>query len=188
MRQIEEYLDKAMAAARLAPADAGRVRAELREHLMTLIEAEVARSITHEEAWTMVEKEFGDPQQLGKEIARAKGRFLTVIKRRTRKLALTLATLAAVVFSVKALAAPYRLVGTCVAPYAYKGSLMFVNRMASAYHPNDLAVFRNDENLAIVGIVKSVGANGDLVIARNGKPDQNVAHKNLIGRVFLQTR
>ena len=80
MLNIEEYLDKIMESADLTRKDSKRVRNELENHIQELLSAGESTGLTESEVLEMVEKEFGNAEELGKMIAKAKGKFLTYVK------------------------------------------------------------------------------------------------------------
>src|SRR4030042_207824 len=104
MHNLEEYLNKIMEVADLAPRDARRVRNELQSHLRELLDVGHNRDLPESEVMSMVEKEFGSPEELGTMIARAKGRFRTYLKKQARRLPLTLAAAVGLAFAIKATA------------------------------------------------------------------------------------
>lgn len=189
MRPVEGYLDKVMAAARLAPGDARRVRGELQEHLLTLVESGVAEGLSEEEAWTMVRNEFGEPAALGEGIARAKGRLLTWMKKRSSRVLVSVAVVLLLTLTVRSYAVSlYRVAGASVEPYAVKGSHILVNRLVSTYQPEDLVVYRTD-GVTLVGVVKSAEGQDAYVIAKPNRHTSAVVKREaIVGRVFMQTR
>jgi hypothetical protein len=81
---IEAYVNKVLECADLAPSDEKRVRAELRDHILEMIDNGKHIGISETEVMQMVTKEFGTPEELGKMIAKAKGRFFTYLKKQAR--------------------------------------------------------------------------------------------------------
>ena len=87
----ERYVREVLAAASLARRDEAEVREELSGHLEFLGNHS---GLAGEEVYAMIEKEFGSAGEIGGEIARAKGRFLTYLKKQARRLPPALAAAA----------------------------------------------------------------------------------------------
>lgn len=91
MHSIEEYVDSILIAANLAPRDSRRAREELSEHLREAFKAARIRSRCDSEALQDVIQEFGDPVQLGRMIASAKGKMRTYFKKNAATLSVAAA-------------------------------------------------------------------------------------------------
>ena len=193
MDNLEDYLNRIMEAADLAPRDARRVRAELNEHLQEIIELGRRNGVPDEEVMAMVEQDFGKPDELGKAIARAKGRFRTYLKKRARYLprnfiaiAISLLVLNLVVYRL--VFEPYRVASDALSPLVQKGNRVCVNKLAGKFRENDVVLWR-ENGRARLGIVKDADIEGHkVVVSRHGEEDRTLDTTAIIGRVFLQTR
>jgi hypothetical protein len=101
MHRTERYIDEIVIAARLAPADAQRLRCEIADHLREMCEAMRADGVPEEQIDARVRREFGDPAQLGSMIASAKGRLRTCLKKNAPALSVAMMIMAAVVLIVR---------------------------------------------------------------------------------------
>jgi len=86
MLSVEPYIDRIMEIANLARKDEKRVRSELKSHMQELLNAADKSNLTESEAMNMIKKEFGNAEELGKLIARARGKFRTYLKKQARML------------------------------------------------------------------------------------------------------
>jgi len=187
MHHLEQYLNRIIEIADLAPRDARRVRGELQCHLSELLDAGERQNRSESEVVKMVEKEFGSPQELGKMIARAKGRFRTYLKKQARRLPLTLAAAVVLAFALKATALEaFRVTTDSVSPRVPARSRLLVNKLSRHLDANDVIVYRLDADYK-VGIVRQVDAVRDtVVVRRNGEPDVCVRDDQIIGKaIFL---
>ena len=193
MRDIEGYIDRIMKTADLASRDARLVRGELHEHLQNLVMLAVEKGISDEEVMMMVEQEFGNPEELGAAIARAKGRFLTGLKKRARRfpamLAVCLATGLVLRITVYPFVLePFKAASDAIAPAVVKGNRVFVNKLASEFEENDVVIYKHGDR-KMFGIVKDADMNeGNVVIRRNGETDKTIKADEIVGRAFLQFR
>lgn len=185
---IEEYLDQVMAHASLARRDQTRVRAELKDHLAELAAEARNQSSTHEEITAMLEREFGKPEVVGKEISHARGRVLTYFKKLNKGVPIALAVCLVLAFSIRwAVAEPFIVPGKGAEPTIPQGSRILVYKLASAFHAGDVVAFRNLDGEALLAIVKTDRADV-LTVSRNGEADRVVNHAWVIGRVVANTR
>ena len=185
---IEEYLDRVMAHASLAPRDQARVRAELKDHVAEL-SAEAAKHLsTQEEITAMLESEFGKPELVGRGISKAKGPVGTYLKKWTRRLPLAAAICLVLVFSIRWTVAEAFYVPTkCAEPLIPQGSRILVYKLVSVFHAGDVVAYRNTDGQALLAIVKT-DQRGVLTVSRNGAADYAVPHAQVIGRVVANTR
>lgn len=186
MLNVEEYINRIMEVADLARRDEKRVRNELEFHLDEILNAGKESGLTEKEVMTMVEKEFGNPQELGKMIARARGKFRTYLKKQTRKVPIALVIAVILAFAIRAVAVEaFRIPEDTVSPVVPKGSRVLVNKLASDFKADDIVIFRDDKQ-ARIGIVKEINNNtGKLIISRKGKEDRAVSKNKIVGRVFF---
>ena len=184
---IEKYLDEVMSFADLAPGDQRQVRAELRDHLERI--AEQSNLTNPREVLAMLNNEFGQPGQIGGDIAAAKGRKRTYFKKLARKLAISVAAIVVLTLGVRStIAQPFYCPGTGVAPAVPSGSYVLVYKLASSYKCGDVIVFRNAEGGFRLGFAIMLDSRGNLIVSRNGQPDQTVPLQRVVGRVVLITR
>ena len=185
---IEEYLDRVMAHASLARRDQARVRAELKDHLAELAAEALKHSSTQEEITAMLESEFGKPEVVGEGISNAKGPVRTFLKKSKRALSIAAAVCVVLVFSIRwAVAQPFYVPGRGAEPLIPQGSRILVYKLASEFRAGDVVVFRNAEDVALLGIVKT-DQEGVLTVSRNGEADRDVPRAQVIGRVVANTR
>jgi len=188
---IDLYLDQIMEHARLAKADARRVRAELQDHLFELFPTINDSGKTPQETLAMLNNEFGNPAALGHSIRISKGRFRTWLKRQARRLPVAIAAILILGFAVRAsVAEVFRIPGNSVSPILISGSRCVVYKLASHYGPQDVIVYKPADHpeLRFAAIVTSVDqATGTFHATRNGIPE-DVPRSAVIGRVVLSTR
>ena len=186
MLTVDRYIDRIMKIADLTRKDEKRVRGELEIHLQEMLNAGEKSGMTESEVMTMVEKEFGDPEELGKMIANARGKFRTYLKKKARKL--TICVLAAVVIAltVKAVAfEAFRITTDAVSPLAPQGSRVLVNKLADNFKVNDVIVFRPNKQ-TFVGVVKEVDEDtGGVTVSRKKREDMFVEKDKIIGKAFF---
>lgn len=183
---INEYLDRVLAAAALQPPELQAVRAELRDHLVELL---AAKSPVHSwEALAMLEREFGNPEQIGNSIGRSKGHVRTLIPRRGRRWVVRAAVAAALLLSVRwAVAEAFYIPSASLAPILPQGSRCLVYKLANHFQPGDVVVYRAGPH-NFVGSVVAVEPSGALRLHRNESPEASVPLSEIVGRVVLNTR
>lgn len=187
MHSLEQYLDRIMEIADLAPGDAKRVRGELEAHLGELLDAGVRENLPESEVMTMVRREFGSPEELGAMIAKAKGRFRTYLKKQARRLPVTLAVAVVLALAIKATAfEAFRVTNDAASPRVPASSRVLINKLSRQVDVNDVVVFRVEEGHR-VGIVAGIKADQKgIVIRRNGEPDVVIPDRQVVGKaVFL---
>ena len=189
MGDLEDYLNRIMEAADLAPRDARRVRAELNEHLREIVEMGKRNGVPDEEVTAMTEQEFGNPEELGKAIARAKGKFLTGLKKRSRVLPSIIVALLILHLTVHRFAYETRRASSdAVSPLVQKGNTVWVNKLAASFQENDVVLYGDGDHFRL-GIVKDTDIEKQrVVISRRGEEDRALDRAAIVGRVFLQTR
>jgi hypothetical protein len=186
---VKRYLDEVMAQAELAEPDRRRVRAELNDHLNTL--AASSPSTTPVEVLTMLHEQFGDPKQLGQEISKAKGRFRTYLKKKARRLPVTIAVAVVLMFSVRwAVAQPFYVPSDAAAPAVPKGSRVLVYKWASSFSAGDVIVWQDGAGKYMLGTVtpEQGPATNAIRLARKGEADRVVRRADVLGKVVLNTR
>ena len=186
MHNLEQYVNRIIEIADLAPRDARRVRGELQCHLGELLGAGNRQNLSESEVMNMVEKEFGNPEELGAMIARAKGRFRTYLKKQARRLPLSLAAAVVLAFAIKATAfEAFRVTTDSLSPRVPARSRLLVNKLSRHVDANDVIVFRLDADYK-VGIVRQTDPDrGVVVVHRNGEPDVSVRNDQIIGKAFF---
>ena len=186
MLNIEQYLDQIMEIADLTRTDKKRVRGELKSHIQELLNAGEKSGLTESEVMNMIEKEFGKPEELGKMIAKARGRFLTYLKKKARKLSITIAVVLVIAFAVKAVAfEAYRITTDAVSPVVPKSSRVLVNKLTRNFEKDDIIIFRPDEH-TIVGIVKEIDiARSGVIVSRKNQEDTFVPRDKIIGKALF---
>ena len=183
MRDVQDYIDRIIQEADLAPGDEERVRRELGDHLYDIVESTVA---TEELAMT-IEREFGQAEDLGREIARAKGRFRTYLKKEARKFPIVVAVAVVLAIAIRLLwITPFQAVNDVLAPAVSKGDILLVNKLSADYRRDDIVVFR-EAGRAIVGIVKELRGDA-IIINRKAEGDRRIPRNMMVGRVFDQWR
>jgi hypothetical protein len=186
---VERYLDEVMAHAELTAPDRRRVRAELNDHLKTLVAA--TPSTSSQEISTMLHEQFGNPQKLGEEISKAKGRFRTYLKKKARRLPVTIAVAVVLVFSVRwAVAQPFYVPTDAAAPAVPKGSRVLVYKWASSFSAGDVIVWQDGAGKYMLGTVtpEQGPATDAIRLARKGEADRVVRRADVLGKVVLNTR
>ena len=184
---IDEYLDRVMAHAALAPRDRARVRGELKDHLAELAAEVLTHSSTHEEITAMLESEFGKPEVVGQGISKAKEPVRTRLRKLKRGLPVAVAILA-LVFSIRwAVAEAFYVPSRSLEPTIPQGSRILVYKLVSEFHAGDVIAFHSPQGSAWVGIVKA-DQGGVVTVSRNGEADCDVPHAKAIGRVVANTR
>jgi hypothetical protein len=183
---LDGYLDEVMTHAGLAPADARRVRGELKEHLQQIVAT--TTNLSDQEVITMLKNEFGEPTEIGNAIASAKGRFRTYLKKR-RRFPIQLAIALIVALSVRyAVAEAFYVPSSAAAPQIPQGSRCIVYKLASTFRPGDVIVFRGPDGHAQLAVVRDATDPAALLVTRSAESDQHIARSRVIGRVVLNTR
>lgn len=189
---VERYLDRVLAAARLAPGDERNVLEELASHLHFLESAAVERGLTDQEITTMLENDFGNPDELGDEIARARGRFRTWLKTRARRTGITAAVAVILALVIRwQVAAVYTMSNGSMHPAAPDGARVLVNKWSSP-HSGDLLVYRSRSGRPTVAMVDREDSGVyevrklNLSDGRLGR--ETITHESVVGRVWLVSR
>ena len=189
---IEQYLDEVMGHAALAPADAARIRAELRDHLHEMFDRQSNSTIHPEEALAMMSEEFGDPRSLGKQIGGAKGRFRTFMKKRGRRGVVAIAVLIIAFVVIRArVAEAFYVVGDSVAPQLPAASRCLVYKLAANFNAGDVIVYipQDRPRSRFLGIVTGLDpSTGNILIQRHATEQINVPRANIVGKVIANTR
>ena len=186
MLNVEQYIDRIMEIADLARKDKKRVRRELESHMQELLNTGENSGLTEGEIMNMIEKEFGNPQELGKMIAKARGKFRTYLKKQARTLPITIAVVLVVVFAVRAIAFKTFWVNTdAVSSVAPRGSRLLVNKLTSNFEKKDVIIFRPDKR-AMVGIIKEIDRDRNgVIVSRKNEEDTFVPRDKIIGKAFF---
>jgi len=186
MLNVEQYINRVMEIADLTRKDEKRVRSELESHLYEMLNAGEKSGLTESEVMTMVEKEFGKAEELGKMIARARGKFRTYLKKQARRLPIIIAAAVILAFAVKAVAfEAFRVTTDAISPRAPKGSRVLVNKLTHNFKVNDVIIFRGDK-CAIVGIVKEIDKDRDgVIVSRKNEEDVFVPEDKVVGKAFF---
>ncbi len=186
MLNVEQYIDRIMEIADLTRKDEKRVRSELESHIQELLNAGEKSGLTESEVVEMIEKEFGNPEELGKTIAKARGKFRTYLKKKTRKLLLTIVAALIIAFAVKAVAfEAFRVTSDVASPVVPNGSRVLVNKFAGDFKVDDVIVFR-PEKQAMVGIIKTIDSDRDgVIVSRKNLEDVFVSKDKIVGKAFI---
>jgi hypothetical protein len=181
---IERYLDQVMIRADLSAPDERAVRAELRDHLQTLL---ADKQLTDSEVLAMIEKEFGNPKEIGRQIAASKGRIRTYFKKKLRSARISVPVAVVLLLLVRAtVAQAFRVSGHGGEPMIPLGNRVLVNKLARHFQPGDIIVYRVADGSARVGMIRGQEATGNFIVARSNEPDANVVREKIVGRVFFQ--
>lgn len=184
MREVEGYIDRIMFEASLVSWDDKRVRRELEEHLQEIVEVQKRNEIPTEEMMMKVEQEFGNPEELGKAIARAKGAFRTYLKKEFRPRNLILAVVIAL--SLRAVVVQsFVAKGEFLPEGIEQGNFVLVNKLANTFELNDVVVCKEDGAFILYG-VKSAEADRITVVKPNA--EKVIDKESIVGKIFLQTR
>jgi hypothetical protein len=187
MRPVDRYLDRALRAARLAPRESLRIRAEIKEHLMILIERNGTIHSTEEEITAMMHDELGDPEELGRNIAGARGGKRAWLMRKAKRVAVCAGIAALFLVPVRVFAFGfYRIASDALVPCAGRGDLIMVGFLAQSVAANDLIVYRDGDRL-LAGIVTDA-SDGAVMKVRHGAREFDLPRAQVVGRVLLQTR
>jgi len=186
MLSIEEYLDKIMESADLTNKDGRRVRGELENHIQELLAAGESKGLTESEVVKMIEKEFGSAEELGKMIAKARGKFLTYVKKQTKKTFITLAVVVIIALGVRAVAfEAFRVTTNAVSSVVPINSRVLVNKLEKNFEVDDVIVFRPEQG-ARIGLIKEIAnAKNGVVVTRKGEEDMFVGNDKIVGRALF---
>lgn len=186
MLSLEEYLDRIMESADLTKKDGRRIRSELENHIQELLTAGKSKGLTESEVVKMIEKEFGNAEELGKMIAKSRGKFLTYLKKQTKRISITFAIGVLVVLGIRAVAfEAFRVTTDVVSPVVPINSRVLVNKLEGNFEVNDVIVFR-PEKRALIGIIKEINdAKKGVVVTRKGKEDVFVGNDKIVGRAMF---
>jgi hypothetical protein len=186
MPLLEDYLNRIMEIADLAPRDARRVRNELRSHLQELLDAGNSQHLSESEVMEMVENRFGSPEELGTMIARAKGRFRTYLKKQARQLPLALAVALVLALTIRATAVTAVRVGTdALSPRVPANSRLLVNRLNKHVDVNDVVVFQPGKGYRIAIVSQVDPQRGGIIIHTNDLPDSFVPSDQIVGKAMF---
>ncbi len=185
MINVEQYIDRIMEIADLTRKDEKRVRSELESHMQELLNAGEISGLTESEVVEMLKKEFGNPDELGTMIAKARGKFHTYLKK-TRELVVTIVLAVVIAFSAQAVAVRAYVIDTdAVYQAAPKNSRVLVNKLTSNFEENDVIIFRIDKQ-AKSGIVKAIDRDrSGVMISRKDEEDTFVPRDKIIGKAFF---
>jgi len=186
MQNVERYIDRIMEIADLTRKDEKRVRSELESHMQELLNDGEKYSLTESEVMSMIEKEFGHPEELGKMIAKARGKFRTYLKKEARKLLISIAAALVIAFAVQAVAfKTFKVTTDAVSPVVPKSSRILVNKLTSNFKTNDVIVFRSGTR-AMTGIIKEIdGDRNGVIVSRKNQEDTFVPRDKMIGKAFF---
>ncbi len=186
MLNVEQYIDRIMEIAGLTRKDEKRVRSELESHMQELLNAGEKSGLTESEVMSMIEKEFGKPQELGTMIAKARGKFLTYLKKGVRKSLITIAVAIVVALAIKAVAfEAFRVTTDVASPLIPKGCRVIVNKLTNNFETNDVVIYRSDKH-ARVGIIKTIDTDRDgIIVARKNQEDVFVSKEKVVGKAFV---
>lgn len=189
---VDRYLDRLLAAADLAAADERAVREELSTHLALLVRGAEADGLDEQEIDAMIENEFGDPQSLGHEIGRSKGRLRTWAKKQARRAPLALAVAVVALLLIRSqVAQAFEIAGDSMEPALPRGAWVMVNKLASVA-PDDLVVYLDETDRNIVAVVERVDESAvrvsKLNVPASGEWPRSIARERIVGRVVLVRR
>ena len=186
MQNVERYIDRIIEIADLTRKDEKRVRSELESHMQELLNDGEKYSLTESEVMSMIEKEFGHPEELGKMIARARGKFRTYLKKEARKLPISIVVALVIAFAVQAVAfEAFKVTTDAVSPVVPKSSRVLVNKLTSNFETNDVIVFRSGTR-AMAGIIKEIdGDRNGIIVSRKNQEDTFVPRDKMIGKAFF---
>lgn len=186
MLNVEQYIDRIMEIADLTRKDEKRVHSELESHIQELLNAGEKSGLTESEVLEMIEKEFGKPEELGEMIAKSRGKFRTYLKKKTRKMLITIVVVLVIAFAIKAVAFEVFRVTTDVAsPVVPNGSRVLINKLTGDFKVDDVIVFR-PEKQAMVGIIKTIDSDRDgVIVSRKNQEDMFVSKDEIVGKAFI---
>ena len=135
----------------------------------------------------MLKDRIGNPKQLGRAIAAAKGRVRTYFKKRVRKWPLQIGVALVLAFAFRAAVAEVFYIPTgCMEPMIPRGARVMVYKLAHTFNPGDVVVFRKTDGTALIGTIERQSNSGWLI--RKDAAVQDVPADRIVGRVFLNTR
>lgn len=186
MLNVEHYIDRIMKIADLTGKDDKRVRTELSSHIQELLNAGEKSGLKESEVMSMIEKEFGKPEELGKMIAKARGRFRTYLKKKARKVPIQIGMVLVIAIVVQIVAfQAFRVPTDAASPIVPKNSRVLVNKLTNNFNVDDVIIFR-PEKQAMIGIVKEIDKIKNGVIAtRKGSEDIFVPKDRIVGKALL---
>lgn len=189
-----------LAAARLTDADAAAVHEEIGAHVAEFLEERSRTAAgdgparSDEEVHAMIEEEFGSAHEIGRGIARGKGRLRTWLRRRGRAASVAAAVAVVLALGVRAYAAEaFRVVGPSMEPAVPAGAWVLVAKLAGA-DAGDLVVFRDDDGRNVVARVEAVEGAALRVAKLNRSDDRpgvwprTIPRARVVGRVWLVGR
>ena len=180
---IEAYVNKVLEYADLAPSDDRRARAELRNHILEMIDNGKHIGISETEVMQMVTKEFGSPEKLGKMIAKAKGRFLTYLKKQARHTLITfLIVLGFLIMFHLFVCQQFKVTKDQVSGMP-ANSRVLVNKLSKTFDINDIVIFRRADKRALVGRIKSF--QDDTIVVSRSDSEYTISKKDLVGKAFF---
>jgi len=197
MRDIGTYLDRILYVANLAPDDAERVRSELSDHIDHLVEIGRRQNLKEDIIMDKIENEFGNPDELGKEISKAHGEFRTWLKfeatslrKEVRMLPYSIAVGTIFVLLIGFFIVGYHSVtDESLDPMIPKGNGALINRLAGSFKEGDIVSFRDPETKKRrIGVVGGIEADETYRITFNEQPSLILAKSKIKGRVFLHFR
>jgi hypothetical protein len=193
MQPVDRYLDRVLAAAGLSWRDERAVREELEGHLADLADAARLHGLTPEETYEMVEREFGNAEEVGSEIARAKGRFRTYLKKQALRVPIALAVAVGVALVIRwQVAEVYHVPTASMAPAIPADAKVVVNKWADVGQ-GDLVVFRDDDRSYVArvdrlddasAVLTKLNVDSDL----SAEWPKTVERDRVVGRVWLVSR
>jgi hypothetical protein len=186
MQNVEQYIDRIMEIADLTRKDEKRVRSELASHIQELLNAGEKSGLEESEVMSMIENEFGKPEELGKMIARSRGKFRTYLKKEARKFLITLAVFIVIALAIRAVAfEAFRVTSDVASPVVPEGCRVLVNKLTNNFETNDVVIYRPDKH-ARVGIIKEIDTDKDgVVVARKNEEDVFVSKEKIVGKAFI---
>jgi hypothetical protein len=187
---IDKYLEDVLCQADLARDDEHSVRAELKEHLETLMTS--ATVSNPKEIYTMLKDEFGNPKKVGRAIAHARGYLRTFFKKQRRTLPWKVGIAAVLLLAIRySVAESFYVPGDGLSPEIPRGSRVLVYKLSHSFAPGDVIVYRHSQNQNWLGRIVRESNSGGWVVERNAGADRvvaEIADSQIIGRVFLNTR
>ena len=189
---FERYVDEVLDAAALHDGDEANVREELSSHLADLESQLDGMNLTEQEAFTMMEKNFGSPRELGESIARAKGRFRTYLKKEARKFPIAAGVALTLAFGIRWQALEtLRMNNASMEPIIPAGGYAVVNKLAHRFgeiRPGDLIAYKDGGRPVIAVVQGPVVAQGALRVSKGGAEPVEIGRDSLVGRVWIVAR
>jgi len=185
MRDLDRYLDRILREADLEPVASERLRAELRDHLESLVQDHLLAGSAPAEAVQAACANFGEPSWLGRSLREALGGWRIWKSRFLRPLPVLL-VLFFLGWGVNTYAFEvYSIVGASVAPRLEKGSRVVVEKWGEPIRPNDIVVYK-DGSRSLVGIVDGIRGGDKLSVHRNDVGGLIVDRSRVVGRVVFK--